>query len=70
MNGKKFLYFLDWIILLYHHPRSSVSSTMMGLFIGAGFGLTILLNPMNALLGFGLWLAIMYYIYKRHQTLN
>jgi hypothetical protein len=68
MKGNHSIHFLDWIITLYSNEDAAIGSSLMGIFIGVGFGLAILLNPINALLGFGLWLAIMYYIYKRQQT--
>jgi hypothetical protein len=68
MKGNQSIHFLEWIITLYSHENSASGGPFMGSFIGVGFALAILLNPINAILGFGLWLAIMYYIYKRQQT--
>ncbi len=68
MKGNQSTHFLEWIITLYSHENSANGGVLMGPFIGVGFALAILLNPINAMLGFGLWLAIMYYIFKRQQT--
>jgi hypothetical protein len=68
MRGNERIHFLSWIITIYSPEDSAKGSAIMGPFIGVGFALAILLNPMNAIMGFGFWLAIMYYIYKRQQT--